>query len=384
MFIKRMCRKPLLPSLLLIIIMIGVLFPSVLSQSIDKSFAELDGLYEGMRIRCRLLPQTYIGADFSLDPGIGNQIAGMDEVSEYYCELNCPYYFRDPGPSSGNSMAYGTNDIYRFASNHNLTLQLSEEYEIVDFSGNENICVVSRNLLDAAYRKVGDTVTVAGSELIEKKNEKAPDLVLTIVGTFQYENTDVPWNAIITPSACFFDMGELITGPDGIRRWRLYTDFEFTIDSSYNRVFDSVKKTLQSIIGKEWMLYSASRELYNAVQPLEKKLDMQQMIYNLVTILFLCLPAFITILISAKDKNEVLIRIIHGEKIENVFATSCLSYAGMIWIFGVLSIAIVNLFGSFKLLYIMGMMVISMFAAAVSIGVTCKTKIITLYQAREG
>lgn len=384
MFFLRMYRKPLLPLLLFFSILTGIVFPSVLHQSIQKNYSELDNLYESMTIHCKLLPQAHLGDGFLLAPEIANRICELDSVSEYYYELNCPYYFRDPGPSSGNSTAYGTTDIHKFSENHGITLNLSSGYEDIDFSGSENICLVSQDLLKAASRSIGDSVTVAGSELREEKNENAPDLYLTIVGTFETTETEMPWNAIITPAACFFDTDELIYSSEGIRKWRLLTAFEFTIDSSYNREFDSVKDSLQDIIGNEWMLYSTSRELYNAIKPLENKLRMQQNIYEVLTTLLLLFPAFITILICNKEKNEMLIRMIHGEKIGEVFWTSWLSLASLIVIFGLLSVTILSFIDSINLIYIGGMSACSVLAVTISLTTTCRKRLVALYQSREG
>lgn len=384
MFIKRMCRKPLLPLLLLLVILLGVLFPAVLNQSIERSYKELDELYTGMVIQCKLIPQTYIGADFALEPEIGDQLTEMDEVSGYYCELNCPYYFRDPGPSSGNSMAYGTNDIYRFAEEHELELCFSADNTDIDFSGNENICVVSDDLLDAASRNIGDSVTVAGSVLMAEKDTNAPDLKLTIIGSFKSEDTDVPWNTIIVPKACFFDVSELISTAEGIRKWRVYTAFDFKIDQAYNRTFDIVKESLQSIVGERWLLYSTSRELYRAVQPLEKKLNMQEMLFRIVTLLFLFLPALISVLLCIKDKNEVLIRIIYGEKAGHVFWSSCMPYIGMFFLYAMLSLALSKIIGYLNWRNIVGILFVSTLAAGIAIGSICKRKLVILYQSREG
>lgn len=384
MFIKRMCRKPLLPLLLLLVILLGVLFPAVWKQSIERNYKELDELYTGMVIRCKLIPQTYIGADFSLEPEIGDQFIQMDEVSGYYCELNCPYYFRDPGPSSGNSMAYGTNDIYRFAEEHKLELCFPADTIKIDFSGHKNICVVSENLLDAASRSIGDTVTVAGSVLTAEKDRSAPDLELMIVGSFKSEDTDIPWNAIIVPKACFFDASELISSAEGIRKWRVYTAFDFTINQAYNRTFDTVKESLQSIVGDRWLLYSTSRELYRAVQPLEKKLNMQEFLFRIMTFLFLFLPSLISFLLCTKDKNEVLIRIIYGEKTGHVFWSSWMPYIGMFFLYGILSLAILTIIGYLNWWSIAGIIIVSIFASGIAIGWICKTKLLILYQSREG
>ena len=383
MFMKRMCRKPLLPLLLLLVILLGVLFPTVLNQSIEKSYTELDELYAGIVIQCKLIPQTYIGADFALAPEIGDQLSRMDEVFGYYCELNCPYYFRDPGPSSGNSMAYGTNDIYRFAGEHALELCFPVG-ESIDFSGNDNICVVSEDLLAAASRSIGDTVTVAGSVPTAERDTNAPDLNLTIVGSFRAEDTDIPWNAIIVPKSCFFDTSELLSTAEGIRRWRVYTAFDFTIDQACNKEFDTVKETLQGIVGGKWLLYSTSRELYRAVQPLEKKLQMQEMIFRIVTVLFVFLPALITFLLCTKDKNEVLIRILYGEKPSRVFWSSWAPYTGLVILYGMLALLLSQAMGYLNGWSIVGIAVVSILAAGISIGLLCKTKLVTLYQSREG
>lgn len=384
MFIKRICRKPLLPLLLLLVILLGVLFPAVLNKSIERSYEELDELYAGMVIQCKLIPQTYIGADFSLKPEIGDRLTQMDEVSGYYCELNCPYYFRNPGPSSGNSMAYGTNDIYRFAEEHGLELCFSAEKTDIDFSGNENICVVGEDLLGAASRNIGDQVTVAGSTLMTEKDTTAPDLELTIIGSFKSEVTDIPWNAIIVPKSCFFDASELISTAEGVRKWRVYTAFDFKIDQAYNRTFDTVRESLQSVVGEKWLLHSTSRELYCAIQPLEKKLNMQEMLFRIVTVLFLFLPALISGLLCAKDKNEIFIRMLYGETSGHLFWSSWIPYIGMFFLYGALSFVLSRYIGYFNWWNIMGIIFASILAAGIAIGLICKTKLVILYQTGEG
>ncbi len=380
MGIKRMIRKPLLPVLLLLIVLLGILFPAVLGRSMEKNYKELEGLYEGMTIRCELLPQAQIGDDFMLETGLAKRIVRMEEVSEYDCEMICPYNLRAPGTSTRNSTAYGTNDIEWFAGKHNLNYELSKDYEKVDFSGSEKVCLISRQLLELLALKTGDSITVAGSERIEEKDESAPDLVLTVVGTFYSEDTDVPWNAVITPESCFFDQDGLIYTAGGVGQWRLYRAFEFFIDPSYNRTFDTVKESLQKSIGSGWMLYSTSRELFQAVQPLEKKLDMQQLVYRLVTALFLLLPAVITVLICFKNKKEILIRIVYGEGAGHVFVTYWLSVAGLLCLAEVVSAGIGFAFGNVNVWYAAAMLALSISAAAATIGIICRTRLVKLYQ----
>lgn len=379
MLLKKVLRKPLLPILILLSVLIGVVLPAQFDTVIQHGQKELEKLYRNITIECSLLPQTYIGADFSLDARIGSKILAMPEVSDYYCELNCPYYFRDPGPSSGNSQAFGTNNIMNFAQKHGLIL--SAETMNAEFEVSQDICVVSERLLKATSRHIGDVVTIAGSEKIEQKDENAPDLQLTIVGTYQEtENTDIPWNAIVIPSDCFFD-SKLISTTEGILKWRMYSAFDFTIDSQYNREFDRIKSELQEIIGDKWMLYSTSRELYRAVQPMENKLDMQEKIFFILDILLTLLPGFFTILFCKKTQDEVLIPRLYGEKRWCIFLKNWFSVMDII-VLGC-GIAACFVWSDCNWKQIASIILISGSAAIIIIGRNCTIHLLSLYQSSE-
>ena len=161
------------------------------------------------------------------------------------------------------------------------------------------------------------------------------------------------------------------------------TIFDFKIDQAYNRTFDTVKVSLQSIVGEKWLLYSTSRELYRAVQPLEKKLATQQILFRIVTLLFLFLLVLVICLLCKKDRNEVLIRMIYGEKAGRVFWTSWVPYIGVCFLCGILSFAIAKIIGYFNWWNIVSMLSVSILASGIAIGLTCRTKLIKLYQSRE-
>lgn len=397
MFFKQLARKPLLPLLLAVLCLLGTLFPAFLVGTINQSLAEVDDLYRGMTIQCQLLPQATLGTAFSLGIGTAGRILDCEAVQDYYGEMYCPYYFRDPGPSSSNSMAYGTNDPERFATQYGLTLTFGEGFSPEQFAGEDNICLVSEQLLASAGRSVGDQVTVAGSSTLDQKDEAAPDLVLTIAGTFSIDETpdsgtgglrdsassdyEIAWTNILVPLACFTDPFELISTSDGVQNWKNYRVFTFTIKPEYNRDFDTVKQELQQIIGRDWLLYSTSRELNNAVQPMEQRLQVQQILYAVVSVLLILLPAFVMVLLCRGWKREVLVRLLFGEKAGRVFASIWLpaavlalagAGAGLAW-----------LVWRQLLWQTAAMAALAVAAAGATVGVFCRTNLVTLYQGEE-
>lgn len=383
MFIKRICRKPMLYILLLASIFAGNTFQAVTKDSMRSNLVLLDAVYEGITIKCGLLPQTHTGAELLLDANIGRSIMELDEVREYYCEMNCPYYFRDPGPSSDNSKAFGTNNIQRFASEHGLIL--SSKAAEVDFSqggDKTDICIISEELSKAASRSTGDKITVAGSETVTKKDENAPNVILTIAGTYKQQTSGIPWNCIIVPSACFFETGKLITTSEGIRKWQKYNAFDFAINPAYNKTFDEVKTKLRGIIGKEYMLYSSCRELESAARPLEEKLNMQGKIFNFISVILVLLPAFITLLMCKKNTDELFIRMLYGEKRLSVFIKTFLPLTVLLLLLFCFAAITAN-FRSCDWRYMLSVAAVSVFTAAVTIGVICKTRLLKLYQLQE-
>ena len=111
---------------------------------------------------------------------------------------------------------------------------------------------------------------------------------------------------------------------------------------------------------------------------------MQEMLFRIMTVLFVFLPALITFLLCTKDKNEVLIRILYGEKPSRVFWSSWAPYTGLVILYGMLALLLSQAMGYLNGWNIAGIVVVSILAAGISIGLLCKTKLVTLYQSREG
>lgn len=399
MFFTQLVRKPLLPLLLAVLCLLGTVFPAFLAGTIHQSLAEVDDLYRGMTIQCQLLPQATLGVQFSLGTGTAGRILDCEAVQDHYGEMYCPYYFRDPGPSSTNSLAYGTNDPERFASQYGLTLTFGEGFSPEQFAGGDNICLVSEQLLTSAGRSVGDQVTVAGSGTLEQKDEAAPDLVLTIAGTFSIGETqdggsgglrdsasndyELQWTNILVPLACFTDPFELISTSQGVQNWRSYRAFTFTIDPAYNREFDTVKTELQQIIGRDWLLYATSRELNNAVQPMEQRLQVQQILYAVVSVLLILLPAFVMVLLCRGWKREILVRLLFGEKSGRVFASIWLPAAALVLALSAAGAGLAWLVWRQLLWQTAAMAALAVAAAGATVGVFCRTNLVTLYQGEE-
>lgn len=49
-----------------------------------------------------------------------------------------------------------------------------------------------------------------------------------------------------------------------------YTKIEFEINDKYNDDFERIEKEIKSILNKDYILYSTSRDYYNVIQPLKR------------------------------------------------------------------------------------------------------------------
>lgn len=252
-----------------------------------------------------------------------------------------------------------------------------------EFRDHSDICMVSRHMVDEKLLALDNRITVKGSENYDEINENSPEIDLRIVGTFNNNESVIQPNSIIVPEALFFNTDKLITTALGIQNWRNYIDFQFSINPDYNRDFENIKTELTRVLGDKWVLYSTSRELYNAAIPLEKKIDTQEKLFVLINILFMILPALFTLILCLSEKSEILIRLIFGEKKLKVIISSSLSIISMLVVYGVVLSLFLNsieLLDNKKLITIIS---ISSIIAIIAIGYISNIKLIKLYQQRE-
>lgn len=131
------------------------------------------------------------------------------------------------------------------------------------------------------------------------------------------------------------------------------------------------------------MLYSTSRELYNAAIPLEKKIDTQEKLFVLINILFMILPALFTLILCLSEKSEILIRLIFGEKKLKVIISSSLSIISMLVVYGVVLSLFLNSIELLDIKKLITIISISSIIVIIAIGYISNIKLIKLYQQRE-
>lgn len=332
---KRFARKPLFALLFLAELVVSVLFLSFQEQSMQANREAVDALYHNARIQCQLMPSSVMSGTLAVSPFSAQMLLNRKEVDSCYCSVWNPVYLVGDGAPRGENtfIAYGTNDLSTFFEKMGLTCTFAEGYTVEDFCQRENVCLMDATLADLLSYRLGDTIALAGADENAEYSESASVQQLTLVGI--YPSSIRFLGALIVPEANIYTQGQKrIVYSDATRlRWYVYSQFSFTLNPAYNAQFDAVAAEIQ-----QWMdamrmdctLYANTRELEEALRPLENKLKLQQTLHLPIRCAFIALAAVLAVLMTHQEQSEILIRRLHGEPSLRLFLGLWLSLCGLL------------------------------------------------------
>ena len=389
---KHIWRKPLLPTVLVAVILLGIVFMGMFRQSINDDKKTIDEMYLNTDLSFSILPGTNSNGTLAFSISDGNKIEALEEVQNCYYYESSYYSLREPRAVAGLSMIYGTNDIASFEEIQKLEITWKDGYDIASFqvlADGKVPCVADSLLLDTLGLQMGDTILIAGSEGEAADDEKATTFVLEIVGSYaDAEGTLYPYGLITTNRIFLSSEGRLLYSAKMMEKYCFYRAFTIDIKPVYNKEFERIETELKEIIGEDYILYSNVRVLKQAVRPLEQKVALQEKLVLPLGILFVLASCVVAYLTTISFQTEVFLRLLWGEKRWVVFGkmtASLCPHLLLAFLLGGLLTWGISGGGSdsWLLSYLVVEVAACLFAAGVANLIISRQNLIKAYQARE-
>lgn len=385
---KHMWRKPLLPAALLAILVFGGCFLALFQKSIEDDLREVDGLYANTRLVFQVVPGEESDV-LRLDTFTGDQIRALEEVSGSCVMMQCRASVRVPAPMPGAVEVYGTNDPDALAQAKEFGIAYGPGYDGTPFArlDVETVpCILSAALCEELGVTAGDTLVIAGSEYADEDPEKAPGLTVTLAGTYWGGLTE---RGIIVPNDLFLAKPGLLYNSNMM--WDcFYRYFTVDIDPAYNREHQRVRELVEEELaytGTE--LLTNVRALEQTVGPMERKLELQQLVVKPLTWLLWIASGVVALLLGLSFQLEVFLRLMWGEKRGAVFFKLLASVCLLLVLSGAAGLGAVWLMAgsgwlSWAAGYLAAAMGLCVVTAMLPLAVFCRRNLIQFYQSREG
>lgn len=386
-------RRPLLPVLLMIFLAGSVCCLTLFENNIQRNRQTVDELYESMQLRYRVLPgNASSGGELNLTYYTAEDIEDMAEVASGYGVMESEYSLRMPENVPGLSVVYGTEVPDWFAGERALTITYAEGWDGTAFQSDaesgEIPCIMDVSLQEMLGLEPGQTFSVAGYRAGEN-DSNAPAVSMVLAGVFV--NGSVEPMSLIVPEWLFLQEGQLLHSLRMREMGLRYTEFWFELKPEYNRYFDQIEDQVKEILDKKgnYLLYGNTRELTNAVRPLERKGEFQQKLVLPMEAAFCVIVILTDLLYALSLREEIFLRLLWGEKRGRILFKNfiCLCMPDILGGVPGLGIAMLLPGGRGRMAQLcayMGVCVFSGIAAAMIVVLcTCKANLIRLYQQRE-
>lgn len=313
---KYIYRRPLLPFLYALLLLGGVTLTLLFSENMAGNRRAVDEMYANARIQFRVLPGTAAAAGLELPLERAERLKDTGLITQVYRELHCPVAAASENGFLAFQTAYGTSNIAAFSQTRNLSVAYGEGYDDARFQEKKNLCLIEARLAEKYGLVPGDRIELMGCMLEYMLMEDAAPVELTLAGTYTNGDQQLLESAILVSDELFMAGGGLIYNNEMAKRWQYYTNFSFILDPAHNREYHMAHATLQEELGEttSFLLYSDSRVLENAIQPLERRLQTQDTLLPLLQLSLVAGCALLSVLMALYRKNDLLIRLVFGER----------------------------------------------------------------------
>lgn len=330
---KHILRKPMLPIILLVIIILGTAFLAYFRADIDAGWRYVDDLYKNTQIEVELVADG--GGYLQMWTHKDIIFSGMPEVLETYTMLYCPYVLRDGTPlppadefsgriSTTTRRIYGTKNINWFAEYWNMNIQWHSGFSAENFSVTDGIipCLVQQPFLENNGLEIGHTIFVSPCPTEGIMMANAPEIPAKIVGIYEEPMGRTGSGDLIVPEACFMEAPKLMYGPDVLNQL-YYRAYALKIDPAYNREYERIEDELEGFLYDMggYSFVTNADALEKAARPLIQKLQMQELLVTPLCILFCAAAVVIAVLLGLSMNLEVFLRLMWGEKRAAVFVS---------------------------------------------------------------
>ncbi len=303
----------------------GLFLLTFINNMISENSEALDDMYRSIHIKCSLISRVKLETDNEIPPTLAGKIRQHHAVTDMYYETNAPaiIYITAENENSEDFFDYqnitGVSSFKKFRELYNVTTDIIDEIR-------GNTCILEEQYMKDNGLVLGNRllITVDSGEDIAEDMEGDDETYcsLEIIGSY-HSDTELQGSLIITSADLFYASNGLLRTDAAKAKYRNCRNLEFWIDSSYNVRFNEVKEELKAIIGNEWELYSTSRELYMAVQPMSERISIMKKLLILLNVFVMIIMAIISFLLVNSMRTNFLIMKICGEYKRNIFADIC-------------------------------------------------------------
>lgn len=387
-------RRPLLPLLLVIFLTGGVCCLALFQSSIERNRQTIEELYENIQLRYRVLPgNSSSGGALRLPYYAGRDIGDMPEVISSYGIMETRYSLCVPESASDLSVAYGTGEPDWFAGERELTITYADGWDGTDFqidAGSQEVpCIMDSYLQELLGMELGEAFSIKGYQTGEGDGSNAPEVPLILAGSF--ENSSLETMSLIVPEALFLEEQGLLHTSHMKESNLHYTEFWFELKPEYNHNFAQIEAQVSEVLEKrgDYLLYGNTRELTNAVQPLERKVEFQQKLVLPMAAAFCMITMLAGLLYALSLREECFLRLLWGEKRQSVLSKNFLCLCVPVLLGSVLGLGIVLLLPECRrsiagLSTFLAVCAVSSILTAELVTLwICKSNLIYLYQQRE-
>lgn len=386
---KHIIRKPLLPILLVLILLFGSCFMTLFQKGIEDDKRQVENLYQNTKLVFQILPGENATSALRLDTYTGSKILALDFVDESYTRMECLYTLRQPEMLPGTGKAFGTNNPGWLATDFGLQIHYLENWNEERFLSDRSLgipCIVSDEMAEAYFSEL----VIAGAEAEGEDNPKAPDLHLVIAGTYTDPAGKLGQGGLIVPEDIFLAKPGLLFNSNMMFDC-FYRGFAFELNNAYNKQHKQVTEEIEDILGDsgKFTVYSNARILDQAIRPIERRLQIQQMLILPLGILFCIAVCILCILAAISFRTEIFLRFMWGERRFLVFIKMLLSVIAIEIVCGCMLTPILLILAGqewivWGLRYFGVCAAASVFCSGVILLHACSENLVKLYQTREG
>lgn len=337
---KHMIRKPMLPLILLALTVFSTAFLAYFRADIAAGWAQVDSLYNDTQITVELVPDTG-WSEIQMKTHKDIMISGMEEIKETLSVLECYYVLRDgtplPQPEqpeddstyvseyvpiSGVHSIRGTNNLPWLTEYWDLSVEWMDGKSMEDFCVVDDSapCLVRQELLEETGLSLGDTITVSPTPYSDQIHYLAPEIRLTILGTYTEAFDRTGEMDLLVPEESFLNGPKLLYSGEMMYRC-YYRAYAMRLNPAYNREYDRVEDELEKMLYDmgSYSFATNARAIENAARPLIQKLQMQELLVLPLSLLLLAAAVVAAVLLGLGFDTEVFLRLMWGEKRSAVF-----------------------------------------------------------------
>lgn len=300
----------------------GLVLLAFLSNMILENSKSLDDMYRSIHIKCSLISRVRLETDNDIPLTLTGKIRQHPAVTDMYYETNAPAVIVSAAEDGGQLYDYqnitGVSSFIKFTELYNVTSDVSDEIK-------GNTCVIEEQYLNDNGLSLGDHLRIAvdsGEDITEDMSDDQIYCDLEIIGSY-HSDTGLQDSLIITSADLFYTQNGILRTDTARAKYRNCRNLEFWINPSYNVRFNEVKEDLKALIGSEWELYSTSRELYLAVQPMSERILIMRNVLKLMNLFVMMIMAVISFLLVNNMRSNFLIMKMCGEYNRNIFTDIC-------------------------------------------------------------